>query len=557
MSPLLPTMAGLVQLGVLVLLLAAVYVPFGNYLAAVYTGERHWRVERALYRVVRVDPDSEQRWTGYAAALLAFSFLSVVLLYLLQRLQGLLPLSLGRGAVDPGIAFNTAISFVTNTNWQSYVPETVMGHLVQMTGLTVQNFVSAAVGMAVAVALVRGFARASTDRIGNFWVDLTRGVTRVLLPISFVVAIVLVALGVTMSLRAGVDVTGVDGQSSTIALAPAAAQEAIKELGTNGGGIFNANSAHPFENPTALTNLLQIFLLLVIPVCLTRAFGVMVRDTRQGHVLLAVMTALWGGLLAVAWWAETHPNGPAALAAGAALEGKEVRFGIPSSVLFAVSTTGTSTGAVNSLHDSYTGLGGGVTLLNMLLGEVAPGGVGAGLYGILVLAVIAVFLAGLMVGRTPEYLGKKLGRTEVTAAAIAILAMPTVVLLGTGAALAQPGELDAALANSGAHGLSEVLYAYSSAGNNNGSAFAGLTVTSPFFQTTLGLAMLFGRFVPILAVLALAGSVAAQKRVEPGAGTLPTTGPLFGVLVGGTVVLVAALTFFPALALGPIAEALA
>ena len=551
------TTAGLIQLGVLLLLLAAVYVPFGNYLAGVYTSDRHWRVERVLYRVVRVDPDSEQRWTGYAAALLAFSFLSVVLLYLLQRLQGFLPLSLGRGAVEPGIAFNTAISFVTNTNWQSYVPETVMGHLVQMTGLTVQNFVSAAVGMAVAVALVRGFARASTDRIGNFWVDLTRGVTRVLPPFSFVAAIVLVALGVTMSLRAGVDVTGVDGGSSTIALAPTASQEAIKELGTNGGGIFNANSSHPFENPNALSNLLEIFLLLVIPVCLTRAFGVMVRDVRQGHVLLAVMGVLWGGLLTVAWWAETHPNGPAALAAGAAMEGKEVRFGIPASVLFAVSTTGTSTGAVNSLHDSYTGLGGGVTLLNMLLGEVAPGGVGAGLYGILVLAVIAVFLAGLMVGRTPEYLGKKLGRTEVTAAAIAILAMPTVVLLGAGAALAQPGELDAALANSGAHGLSEVLYAYASAGNNNGSAFAGLTVTSPFFQTTLGLAMLFGRFVPILAVLALAGSVAAQRRVEPNAGTLPTSGPLFGVLVGGTVVLVAALTFFPALALGPIAEALA
>jgi K+-transporting ATPase ATPase A chain len=551
------TTAGLVQLGALVLLLATVYVPFGNYLAVVYSDGRHWRVERAVYRVVRVDPDSEQRWTGYAAALLAFSFLSVVLLHLLQRLQGLLPLSLDRGPVEPGIAFNTAISFVTNTNWQSYVPETVMGHLVQMTGLTVQNFVSASVGMAVAVALMRGFARASTDRIGNFWVDLTRGITRVLLPISFVVAILLVALGVTMSLHAGIDVTGVDGQSSTIALAPTASQEAIKELGTNGGGIFNANSAHPFENPSALTNLLEIFLLLVIPVCLTRAFGVMVRDTRQGHVLLAVMTVLWGGLLAVMWGAETHPNGPAALAAGAALEGKEVRFGIPSSVLFGVSTTGTSTGAVNSLHDSYTGLGGGVTLLNMLLGEVAPGGVGAGLYGILVLAVVAVFLAGLMVGRTPEYLGKKLGRTEMTAAAISILAMPTVVLLGTGAALAMPGELDAALGNTGAHGLSEVLYAYASAGNNNGSAFGGLTVTSPFFQVTLGLAMLFGRFVPILAVLALAGSVAAQRRVEPGAGTLPTTGALFGVLVAGTVVLVAALTFFPALALGPIAEALA
>jgi potassium-transporting ATPase potassium-binding subunit len=522
----------------------------------VYSGGRHWRVERALYRLVRVDPDSEQRWTGYAAALLAFSFLSVVLLYLLQRLQGVLPLSLGRGPVDSGIAFNTAVSFVTNTNWQSYVPETVMGHLVQMAGLTVQNFVSASVGMAVAVALVRGFARASTDRIGNFWVDLVRGISRVLLPISFVVAILLVALGVTMSLRAGVDVTGVDGRSATIALAPTASQEAIKELGTNGGGIFNANSAHPFENPTALVNLLEIFLLLVIPVCLTRAFGVMVRDARQGHVLLAVMGVLWGGLLAVGWWAEMHPNGPAALVAGAAVEGKEVRLGIPASVLFAVSTTGTSTGAVNSLHDSYTGLGGGVTLLNILLGEVAPGGVGAGLYGILVLAVVAVFLAGLMVGRTPEYLGKKLGRTEVTAAAISLLAMPTVVLLGSGAALAQPGELDAALGNTGSHGLSEVLYAFASAGNNNGSAFAGLTVTSPFFQTTLGLAMLFGRFVPILAVLALAGSVAAQKRVEPGAGTLPTHGALFGVLVGGTVVLVAALTFFPALALGPIAEAL-
>jgi potassium-transporting ATPase potassium-binding subunit len=550
------TTAGLLQLVLLLLLLAAAYVPFGNYMAGVYTGGTHWRVERAVYRVVRVDPDADQRWTGYAAALLAFSFLSIVLLYLLQRLQGLLPLSLGRGAVEPGIAFNTAVSFVTNTNWQSYVPETVMGHLVQMAGLTVQNFVSAAVGMAVAVTLQRGFVRASSDRIGNFWVDLVRGTVRVLLPLSFVAAIILVALGVTMSLRAGVDVTGVDGQQSTIALAPTASQEAIKEFGTNGGGIFNANSAHPFENPNGISNLLEIFLLLVIPVCLTRAFGVMVRDTRQGHVLLAVMGVLWGGLLAVAWWAETHPNGPATLLAGAAMEGKEVRFGIPSSVLFAVSTTGTSTGAVNSLHDSYTGLGGGVALLNILLGEVAPGGVGAGLYGILVLAVIAVFLAGLMVGRTPEYLGKKLGRAQVTAAAISILAMPTVVLLGAGAALAQPGELESALANSGEHGLSEVLYAYASAGNNNGSAFAGLTVTSPFFQSTLALAMLFGRFVPILAVLALAGSLAAQKRVEPGAGTLPTNGPLFAVLVGGTVVLVAALTFFPALALGPIAEAL-
>jgi K+-transporting ATPase ATPase A chain len=551
------TVAGLLQVGALLVVLAAVYGPFGTYMARVYTSGTHWRVERALYRVVRVDPDSEQRWTVYAAALLAFSFVSVLFLYLLQRLQAFLPLSLGRGAVQPGIAFNTAVSFVTNTNWQSYVPETTMGHLVQMAGLTVQNVVSAAVGMAVAVALVRGFARSGADRIGNFWVDLTRGVTRILLPISVVGAIVLVALGVTMSLRAGVDVTNVDGSRSTVALAPAASQEIIKELGTNGGGVFNANSAHPFENPTAFTNLLQVFLLLVIPVCLTRTFGVLVGDRRQGNLLVAVMGALWGILLAVAWWAESHPNGPAHLLAGGALEGKETRFGIPSSVLFAISTTGTSTGAVNSAHDGYTGLGGAMTLLNMLFGEVAPGGVGAGLYGILVLAVIAVFLAGLMVGRTPEYLGKKLGRVQITAAVVAILAMPTMVLLGTGAALARPAELGAALNNSGAHGLSEVLYAYASAANNNGSAFAGITVTSPFFQSSLGIAMLVGRFVPILAVLALAGSLAVQRRVEPGAGSLPTTGPLFGVLLGGTVVLVAALTFFPALALGPFAEALA
>ena len=551
------TLAGLLQAGALVALLALVYVPFGNYMARVYESEKHWRVERALYKLVRVDPDSEQRWTVYAAGILAFSFVSILFLYLLQRFQAFLPLSLDRGAVEPAVAFNTAISFVTNTNWQSYVPETTMGHLVQMAGLTVQNFVSAAVGMAVAVALVRGLARSGSDRIGNLWVDLTRGIIRILLPISIVGALVLIALGVTMSLQAGVDVTNIDGSQATIAVAPAASQEIIKELGTNGGGVFNANSAHPFENPSAFTNILQIFLLLVIPVCLTRTFGVLVRDVKQGHLLVAVMGALWALLLTVAWIAETNPNGPAHLLAGGAMEGKETRFGIPSSILFGISTTGTSTGAINSWHDGYTGLGGGMTLLNMLFGEVAPGGVGAGLYGILVLAIVAVFLAGLMVGRTPEYLGKKLGRVQITAAALAILAMPTMVLLGAGAALTQPAELDAALNNSGAHGLSEVLYAYASAANNNGSAFAGITVTSPWFQSTLGIAMLIGRFIPILAVLALAGSLAAQKRVEPGAGSLPTSGPLFGVLLGGTVVLVAALTFFPALALGPFAEALA
>jgi len=549
------TLAGLLQVALLLVLLGAVYAPFGDYMARVYSSEQDWRVEAWLYRLVRVDAASGQRWPTYAAGVLGFSFVSIVLLYLLQRLQPLLPMSFGRGSVDPSMALNTAISFTTNTNWQSYVPEQVLGNTVQMAGLTVQNAVSAAVGMAVAVALVRGFVRSGTDRIGNFWVDLTRGVVRILLPFSFVAAILLLAMGVTMSLRAGVDVTGVDGSQYTIPMAPTASQEAIKELGTNGGGVYNANSAHPFENPNALSNLFEIFLLLVIPVCLTRTFGTLVGNRRQGGVLLSVMGVLWGAMLAVAWFAETHPNGPAGVAAGA-MEGKEVRFGIPASVLFGVSTTGTSTGAVNSMHDSYTGGAGGVTLLNILLGEVAPGGVGSGLYGILVIAVIAVFLAGLMVGRTPEYLGKKLGRREVTAAVVAILAMPALVLLGTGSAIALPGTLDA-LNNDGAHGFSEVLYAFASAANNNGSAFAGITVTSDFFQSALGVAMLLGRFVPILAVLALAGSLAQQRRVEAGAGTLATDKPLFGVLVGGTIVLVAALTFFPALALGPLAEALA
>ncbi|MEV6228274.1 potassium-transporting ATPase subunit KdpA [Saccharopolyspora shandongensis] len=549
-------MVGLVQVGLLILAIGVVYRPLGDYLAHVYTSEKHWRVEKAVYRLVRIDGDAQQRWTTYAAGVLGFSVMSVALLYLMQRLQPLLPLSFGRGAVDPATAFNTAVSFVTNTNWQSYVPETTLGHSVQMAGLTVQNFVSAAVGMAVAIALVRGFTAAGTGRLGNVWVDITRGCTRVLLPIAVVAAVLLVALGGAMSLASGIHVIGLDGQAHTIATAPIASQEVIKELGTNGGGVLNANSAHPFSNPGGISNLLEIFLILVIPLALTRTFGTMVGDRRQGRVLLTVMVAIMAVMTAVVWWAESHPNGPATLAAGGALEGKETRFGLFLSGLFAVATTGTSTGAVNSMHDSFTGLGGLVPLLNMLLGEVAPGGVGAGLYGILVLAVIAVFLAGLMVGRTPEYLGKKLGRREVTAAALSILVMPTMVLLGAGTALALPSTGDA-LNNTGAHGLSEVLYAFASAGNNNGSAFAGLTATSDFFQVALGLAMLFGRFMPILAVLMLAGAVAQQQRVPATAGTLPTTGPLFAGLLGGTVILVAALTFLPALALGPIAEALA
>jgi K+-transporting ATPase ATPase A chain len=550
------TVAGLLQVGLLVVVLAVVYRPLGGYLAHAFTTERHWRVEKAIYRLVRVNPDSEQRWTAYAAGVLGLGFVSALLLYLIQRFQSLLPLNFGR-TIPPGMAFNNAVSFATNTNWQSYVPEQVMGHTAQMIGLTVQNFASAAMGMAVAVAVIRGFVRHRTDRLGNFWVDLTRATVRILLPISFGFALVLIGLGTVMSLRSGVSVTGLDGAQHTIALAPSASQEAIKELGTNGGGIFNANSAHPFENPNSWSNLIEIFLLLVIPVSLTRTLGLMVGDKRQGHVLLAVMTVFWAGILAMTWWAEANPNGPAARLAGVAMEGKETRFGIPASTLFATSTTGTSTGAVNSMHDSYSGLGGAGPLFHMLLGEISPGGVGTGIYGILVLAIIAVFLAGLMVGRTPEYLGKKLGRREVTFASISILAMPLLVLVGTGLALALPAVTGSSLNNSGAHGLSEVLYAYASTANNNGSAFAGLTVTNDFYQSTLGIAMVFGRFVPILATLALAGSLAAQKKVPETAGTLPTTGPLFASMLTGAALLVAALTFVPVLALGPIAEALA
>ncbi|MGW3961580.1 potassium-transporting ATPase subunit KdpA [Amycolatopsis sp. NPDC005003] len=549
------TWAGLGQVGLLLLALALVYRPLGDYLYRVFTSTKHWRLEKAVYKIVRADPESEQHWKTYASGVLGFSFVSVLFLYLLQRIQPLLPLNFGR-TVDPGVAFNTAISFVTNTNWQSYVPEGVMGHVVQMAGLTVQNFVSAGVGLAVAIALTRAFVRSQSDRLGNFWVDLTRGTIRVLLPLSFVFAIVLVALGVVQSLKSGVAVTNPDGSSSTIALAPAASQEAIKELGTNGGGIFNANSAHPFENPDSWSNLIEIFLLLVIPVALTRTFGKLVGNTKQGYVLLSVMGVLWGGMLAVIWWAEAHGGGAAARLAGAAVEGKEARFGIAGSALFADSTTGTSTGAVNAMHDSFTGLGGFGTLLNMMFGELSPGGVGTGLYSILVMAIIAMFLAGLMVGRTPEYLGKKLGKREVTCASIAMLAMPAVVLIGAGAALLIPGNT-AAFNNPGAHGFSELLYAYTSAGNNNGSAFAGITVTNDWYQSTLGVCMALGRFIPILAVLCLAGSLAAQRRVPETAGTLPTTSPLFATMLAGTVVLVAALTFIPALALGPIAEALA
>ncbi|HWE89590.1 MAG TPA: potassium-transporting ATPase subunit KdpA [Pseudonocardiaceae bacterium] len=549
------TWAGLGQVGLLLAALAIVYRPFGDYLARVFTSPTHWRVEKLIYRIVRVDPESDQRWPTYATATVAFALVGSLFLYALQRLQPVLPLAFGHAAVAPATAFNTAVSFITNTNWQSYAPEQTLGAGIQMAGLTVKNFTSAAMGIIVAIALIRGFTRTHTDRIGNMWVDLVRCTVRVLLPVAFVFAIVLVGLGVVQSMHSGVTVTSLDGARHTITLYPAASQEAIKELGTNGGGVYNANSAHPFENPNAWSNLIEIFLLLVIPVSLTRTLGTLVGNRRQGYTILSVMAVLWGAMLAVIWWAESHPTGIAARLAGGGMEGKETRFGIAASALFANSTTSTSTGAVNAAHDSLSGLGGGGALTNMMLGEISPGGAGTGIYGILVFAIIAVFLAGLMVGRTPEYLGKKLGRREVTFASISILIMPVLVLLGAGLAIALPATRTA-MANSGAHGFSEVLYAFTSAANNNGSAFAGITVTNNFFESTLGIVMLLGRFVPILAALALAGALAQQRKVPESVGTLPTTGPLFATMLGGTIVLVAAIVFVPALALGPIAEAL-
>ena len=549
------TTAGLLQVGLLIAALALCYRPLGAYMARVYESDHDTRAERIVYRVMGVDPKADQRWPAYARALLAFSAVGVLFLYALQRFQSYLPLSLGFAGVAPAQAFNTAASFVTNTNWQSYSGESTMGHLVQMAGLAVQNFISAAVGMAVAVALIRGFTRNRTDRIGNFWVDLVRSSLRILLPLAVVSTIALLALGAVQNLSAGADATTLAGIHQTITGGPVASQEAIKELGTNGGGFYNANSAHPFENPNAFSNILEIFLLLLIPVCLTRTFGLMVKDKRQGYAILAAMGVLWAVVLAGVWVAEaTHP-GTAPSLAGASMEGKETRFGVPASALFATSTTGTSTGAVNSFHDSFTSLGGGLTIFNMGLGEVSPGGTGTGLYGMLVLAIVSVFVAGLMVGRTPEYLRKKITVREIKLVSLAILTMPVLVLAGTGLAmsLSKPKE---SILNPGPHGLSEVLYAFMSATNNNGSAFAGISVNTGFYNTALGLCMLAGRFIPIVLVLALAGSLARQQPVPATAGTLPTHRLLFVGMLVGVVVIVAGLTFFPALALGPMAEGL-
>ncbi|MEU0671886.1 potassium-transporting ATPase subunit KdpA [Streptomyces sp. NPDC006172] len=551
-----PVLAGVLQLLALVGALALAHIPLGDHMAKVYSSDRHWRAERWIYRGIGADPDTRMRWTAYLRGVLAFSAAGVLFLYLLQRIQGVLPLSLGFRSIDPDQAFNTAVSFVTNTNWQSYYGEQAMGHVVQTAGLAVQNFVSAAVGMAVAAALVRGFAGSRSGELGNFWADMVRGVTRILLPGAFLAAIVLVACGVIQNFS-GIHEVGQFMQGSQQWNGGAvASQEAVKELGTNGGGYFNANSAHPFENPTPFTDLFEIFLMLVIPFSLTRTFGVMVGSVRQGYAILATMGAIWVGFVGLMMWTEFAHHGPAFQIAGGAMEGKEVRFGVGASSIFAVSTTLTSTGAVNSFHSSFTGLGGGITMLGMMLGEIAPGGTGSGLYGMLIMAVIAVFIAGLMVGRTPEYLGKKIGTREIKLAACYILVTPALVLVLAAAAMALPTPVHS-MTNSGAHGFSEILYAYTSAANNNGSAFAGLNADTQWFNTTLGLAMLLGRFLPIVFVLALAGSLGEQRPVPVTAGTLRTEKPLFTGLLVGAILIIAGLTYFPALALGPLAEGLA
>jgi potassium-transporting ATPase potassium-binding subunit len=549
------TTAGFLQVAAVVALLAVVHVPLGDYMARVYTREHDSRVERGVYRFMGIDPNADQKWSSYLRSLLAFSFVGLVFLYAFQRVQEHLLLSLGFPAVKADQAWNTAASFLTNTNWQSYSGESTMGHLVQMAGLAVQNFVSAAVGIAVAVALIRGFVRSKTDRLGNFWVDLFRGCMRILLPLSFLFAIVLIIGGVIQNFHGYDTINTLAGGQQTLTGGPVASQEAIKELGTNGGGFYNANSSHPFENPTSWTNLFQIFLLLAIPFSLPRTFGKLVGDKRQGYAILSAMAVIWIVSVFALTAFEIQHHGAAPMAAGAAMEGKETRFGVPASALFASSTTLTSTGAVNSFHDSFTPLGGGVTIVDMMTGEVAPGGVGSGLYGILVLAVVAVFVAGLMVGRTPEYLGKKIRAREMKLASLYILATPACVLIGTGIAMALPGER-ASMLNSGPHGLSEVLYAFTSASNNNGSAFAGISVNTAWYNTALGLAMLFARFLPIIFAVALAGSLARQQPVPVTSGTLPTHRPLFIGLLLGVIVIVVALTYIPALALGPLAEGL-
>nr|WP_308608773.1 potassium-transporting ATPase subunit KdpA [uncultured Corynebacterium sp.] len=543
---------GFVPVIIVMAALAILYIPLGNYMGRVFTTDKHLGVERGFYRAIGVRPEANQHWTKYTASVLSFSAVSVIFVYLLQRVQQWLPLNHGKGPVSPDQAWNTAVSFTTNTNWQSYSGEEAMTVLTQMAGLAVQNFVSAAVGIAVAVALVRGLANRHGDgNIGNFWVDLTRTVLRVLLPIAAIGAILLISQGAIQNFSAPQTIQTVTGGSQTIPGGAVASQEVIKELGTNGGGYFNANSAHPFENPNAWTNMLEIFLILLIPVSLTRAFGVIIGDKRQSWAILSTMAVLYFISLAVVMSSETALQ----VFQGGGMEGKELRFGVLPSSFFAVTTTMTSTGAVDSFHSSYSPLAGGMLMLNMLLGEISPGGVGSGLYGMLIIAILTVFIAGLMVGRTPEYLGKRIGVSEITKVCLYILVMPVLVLAGVGISTMLPSTLDSVSAD-GPHGFSDLIYAFTSASNNNGSAFAGFGADTPWFNMSLGFAMLFGRFLPIVMVLGLAGDFAKQRPAVETAGTLPTHRPQFVGLTVAIAIIVSALTFLPTLVLGPLTEAL-
>ncbi|MFZ2030101.1 MAG: potassium-transporting ATPase subunit KdpA [Vitreimonas sp.] len=567
------TWQGWLQIAAFTIIVAGLARPLGGYMTRVFNGEKVWLspifrpLESLFYAIAGVDAKQEQSWKGYALAMLAINFAGFALLYAILRLQNLLPLNpQGFSAVSEHLSFNTAVSFVTNTNWQSYGGETTMSHFSQMAGLAVQNFLSAATGIVLAVAFIRAFARSRADVIGNFWVDLTRCNLYILLPICVVYALFLVWQGIPQTFAGGVNAHTLEGADQHIALGPVASQIAIKMLGTNGGGFFNANAAHPFENPTAFSNFVQMISIFAIGAALTNVFGRMVGDQRQGWAVLAIMGVLFLAGTGLCYWAETQPN-PHLVAAGidpaaGNMEGKEVRFGLPASVLFAVVTTDASCGAVNAMHSSFSALGGMIPLINIQLGEIIVGGVGSGLYGMLLYVILAIFVAGLMVGRTPEYLGKKIEGRDMRLVMLALLCVPFVINGFTALASAMPawrtamdtGAAGAGPLNAGPHGFTEILYAYSSAAGNNGSAFAGLTANSLFWNLTLGLTMLVGRFAMIVPMLAVAGSLAAKQKIPPSSGTFPTHGPLFVGLVVGVILIMGGLTYFPALTLGPIAE---
>jgi potassium-transporting ATPase potassium-binding subunit len=549
--------AGWLQVALLVAALAACYMPLGNYMARIFTAKDHWRVERGIYKLCGIDPEADMRWSVYVRSMLAFSFISVLFVYLIERTQHWLFLSVGMANVVPDTAWNTAVSFTTNTNWQNYAGEATMGYLTQMSALMVQQFMSAAVGLVVAIALIRGFTRSKTDRLGNFWVDLTRAVIRLLLPLAVVGALILVAGGAIENLASYHTITTLSGAHQTIPGGTVASQEVIKDMGNNGGGWFNVNSAHPFENPNPFTNLFEIFLLLLIPFATPRAFGKMVGDNKQGYALVATMVIIWAIAVGGISFFETHLGtaGIAAQTAHGAAEGTEVRFGTPGCSVFAASTTVTSTGAVDCFHDSLTPFGGGIALFDIALGEIAPGGIGAGMYGILVLAIVTVFVAGLMVGRTPEYIGKKIRPIEMKYAALYFLTLPVVILTAAGLSIGTP-KGQSAIFNPGPHGLTEIMYAFASMANNNGSAFAGLGTGAMWYQVSGGIVMLLGRFAPEIFALGLAGSLARQSPTPASAGTLDTRTPLFVGMLVGVILILVGLTYFPALALGPFAEGL-